>query len=866
MKKKFRPKKKISAGSRRGLWLTSGLAQAMVLLNGIILTCTAFYILHIFINGISVEEYRASADDAGHVFMDGISDQENTVRLLSSVLLLSTNMNESVLSEQIRRNIPGLSQFDQVLWIYEGSPGKWNYKTLYESSHVTNKEASYTLVPSQNLITKIVQDKFFENDSLRVMSDLPGMNFVETKSSPPTMERPFSLVKVVKKNDSSQGVIFAVSRPEKLIDESWLDKESSICDLTIKDISSSKNMYSMENDRIATQSVAYEQKYNFFVGDGEWQITIQFTKKSNMLYIEQMPFLVLFFGIALTAIGTLFVRNNHKQAQRVSLMNKALEQKNLELETEISERERLNSALMKADKENRAVIDSVSDIIFETDTDGQILFLSASWRKITGFDVERSKGNNLFSMLNPEDQTKQKKEFDMMVRGQKQAYRTFTRLRTAEGTFRSIELAISMIRQDENKNLRVVGTITDVEERRRAERALAEAEKKYRTIVENAAGGLYQLTPEGIYLSANPSMARILGYKNVEELLHEVKNANGAVYIDKDERESFINALMRAGQINGYETQVFKKGGTKIWVSENIRCVKDEADNILYFEGSMEDITKRKEAEIALKDAKVQSDMANRSKTEFIANMSHELRTPLNAIIGFSEIMKNEVMGALGADMYRDYVKDIHKSGKGLLKIINEILDISKIESGDRELNESEFPFATLVETCLELNKAKVQDKGITVANNANDLPYLIGEELAVKQIIANIYSNAVKFTPEGGRITLMSTFDHNGSLRFSISDTGVGLTKDEIQKALSPFGQIDNALDRSGSGAGLGLTLSKSMMKLHGGDLEILSEKGIGTTVSLIFPAERISHRTRKESATETTPPPETKQDSPLQ
>ncbi|MCB1839834.1 MAG: HAMP domain-containing histidine kinase, partial [Alphaproteobacteria bacterium] len=193
-------------------------------------------------------------------------------------------------------------------------------------------------------------------------------------------------------------------------------------------------------------------------------------------------------------------------------------------------------------------------------------------------------------------------------------------------------------------------------------------------------------------------------------------------------------------------------------------------------------------------------------------------------------------------------------------------LDISKIESGDRELNESEFPFATLVETCLELNKAKVQDKGITVANNANDLPYLIGEELAVKQIIANIYSNAVKFTPEGGRITLMSTFDHNGSLRFSISDTGVGLTKDEIQKALSPFGQIDNALDRSGSGAGLGLTLSKSMMKLHGGDLEILSEKGIGTTVSLIFPAERISHRTRKESATETTPPPETKQDSPLQ
>ncbi len=849
MRKKFKPKGKGSAGSRRGLWLTSGLAQAMVLLNGIILTATAFYILHIFIKGMTTEEYRAAAQDAGRVFVEGISDQENSIRLVSSVLLISTNKNESLLAEQIRRNVPGLSHFDQVIWIYEASPGKWSYKTLYESQHISNKQASYQLVPSQTLVTKIVQDKFFENDSLRVMSDLPGMNYVETKSSPPTMERPFSFVKVVKKNSSRDGVIFGISRPEKLIDQSWLDQQNAVSNLTIKDIAAERNIYNLENDRAGSQIVAYNQDYNLSVGDSEWKIVMQFSKKTNMLYIEQMPFLILFFGMALTVIGTLFVRNNHKQAQRVSLMNKALEQKNVELETEISERERLNTALIKADKENRAVIDSVSDIIFETDTDGKLLFLSATWRKITGFDIERSKGNNLFSMLNPEDQTKQKKEFDMMVRGQKQAYRTFTRLRTAEGTFRSVELAVSMIRQDENKNLRVVGTITDVEERRRAERALAEAEKKYRTIVENAAGGLYQLTPEGIYLSANPSMARILGYKGVEELLREVKNANGAVYIDKEERESFVNALMRAGQINGYETQVYKKGGTKIWVSENIRCVKDEMQNILYFEGSMEDITKRKEAELALREAKVHSDMANRSKTEFIANMSHELRTPLNAIIGFSEIMKNEVMGPLGADMYRDYVKDIHKSGRGLLKIINEILDISKIESGDRELNESEFSFVPLVETCIDLHKAKTQDKRITVANNAKDLPYLIGEELAVKQIIANIYSNAVKFTPESGRITLMSAFDHDGSLRFSISDTGVGLTKDEIQKALSPFGQIDNALDRSGSGAGLGLTLSKSMMKLHGGDLEILSEKGIGTTVSLIFPPERVSHKDRKDS-----------------
>lgn len=833
--------------SRAGLWLTSGLAQAMVLFNGCILTLTAFFILGIFVRDMSNEEFRAVAEDAGHVFVEGITQQENSMRLVSSVLYLSKGANKAELIEQIRRNVPNLSDFEQVLWIYEASPGTWQYKTIFETPRTTSKESDYRLIPNQQLVAQLVQEKYFEDDTLRVVTDLPGMNYAETGTSPATMQRPFAYVKVVRKNSSFEGIVFGIGRPQKLIDESWMDKQSPVYTLSIKESATSRNIFNMENNQNGSQSLAYEQKYNFSVGNGEWQILMQFSKKKTMEYMEKMPYAVLLFGIILTIIGTLFVRNNQKQAKRVALMNKALEQKNLELESEIGERERLNEALQRADRENRAIIDSVSDIIFETDTDGNLLFLSAAWRKITGFDPERSKGNNLFSMLNPEDQTKQKKEFDMMVRGQRQPYRTFTRVRTAEGTFRSVELAVSMIRQDENKNLRVAGTVTDVEERRRAERALAEAEKKYRTIVENAAGGLYQLTPEGIYLSANPAMSRILGYSSVEDLLHEIKNANGTVYTDREEREAFTNALMRAGQINGYETQVFKKGGARIWVSENIRCVKDESGHILYFEGSMEDITKRKQAEIALREAKVQSDMANRAKTEFIANMSHELRTPLNAIIGFSEIMKNEVMGPLGAEMYRDYVRDIFQSGKGLLKIINEILDISKIEAGDRELNESEFSFENVIKTCLDLHRAKVQDKGIVIANDATDLPYIIGEELAVKQIIMNIYSNAVKYTPDGGRITLMSTFDHDGSLRFSISDTGVGLSKDEIQKALSPFGQIDNALDRSGSGAGLGLTLSKSMMQLHGGDLEILSEKGIGTTVSLIFPPERVSWREEK-------------------
>ncbi len=336
-------------------------------------------------------------------------------------------------------------------------------------------------------------------------------------------------------------------------------------------------------------------------------------------------------------------------------------------------------------------------------------------------------------------------------------------------------------------------------------------------------------------------MGRVLGYANPEEMLRLIKNANGVVYPDMKERESFSRAIMTQDQIFGYETQVLKKDGSKIWVRENIRVVRDDQNDILYFEGSMEDITQRKEADIALMEAKVQSDMASRAKTEFIANMSHELRTPLNSIIGFSDIMKNEVMGPLGQDMYKEYVADINKSGRGLLKIINEILDISKIESGNRELNEGEFYSGPILQKCIELYAGRIKDKNITLMNDAKDMPRLLGEELSIKQVMVNIYSNAIKYTPTGGRITLFTNYDLDGTFRFSITDTGVGMSEKDVEKALSPFGQLDNALDRSGSGTGLGLPLAQAMMGVHGGRIEILSEKSIGTTVTLVFPAERV-------------------------
>ncbi|MGN7438275.1 MAG: PAS domain S-box protein [Alcanivorax sp.] len=845
-----KPKSKVGK-----VWLTSGLAQIMVLLNGFFITITAFVVFSYFINGMSLEEYRRTSNEAGRTLNESISKLESSMRLITSVIYLSDAKNKDSLVMRIRRNISDLSDFDQLIWLYEESPGNWQYKTIYQSGQSANEDEPYRLVPNARFITRLVREGLFKDEDLRIFTDLEGMEYTEERGSSKAMSRSFAFLKTIEENDSSKGMVIGVSRPGLFFNQSLISEERSVSRITIRDKKSDRRIYHMDryqDENENEKATNLRQEYGFFIGDSEWAIILDFEKKQNVLLLEKIPYIILFFGSILTLIGTLFIRNNNKQSKKLAEINYQLEQKNYELQSEISERARLNDALSVAERDNRAIIDSVSDVIFETDIEGTVLFLSAAWRNITGFETERSTGSNLFSMLYPQDQEKQRHEFELLIKGQKQSYRSFTKIRVHDGTFRAIELAISMIRQDENKNLRVVGTVTDVEERRRAERALAEAEKKYRTIVENAAGGLYQLTPEGIYLSANPAMARILGYATPEEMLRMVKNANGTVYPDINEREQLNRTLTAQGQIFGYESKILQKDGRKIWVRENIRVVRDDQQNIMYFEGSMEDITKRKEADIALMEAKIQSDMASRAKTEFIANMSHELRTPLNAIIGFSDIMRNEVMGPLGQEAYKEYVTDIHKSGTGLLKIINEILDISKIESGNRELNESEFALSEVLESCMELYSARIQEKGIMIVDQSKDVPIIVGEILSIKQVIGNIYSNAVKYTPNEGRITLFTNYDADGSFRLSVTDTGVGMSDIEVEKALSPFGQLDNALDRSSSGAGLGLPLSKAIMNVHDGRIEILSEKSIGTTVTLVFPSQRVVKRKKQQDTTD--------------
>ncbi len=236
------------------------------------------------------------------------------------------------------------------------------------------------------------------------------------------------------------------------------------------------------------------------------------------------------------------------------------------------------------------------------------------------------------------------------------------------------------------------------------------------------------------------------------------------------------------------------------------------------------------------------AEAANRGKTEFLANMSHELRTPLNAIIGFSEIIGREMFGPLDNDKYRSYAQDIGKSGAHLLSIVNDMLDLSRIEAGKTELNEEAIDLGQIARESLILVQASLDTRKITFQTEFDpELPKLRADRRAVKQILLNLLSNAVKFTDNDGAVTLRTTMDGNGSIQMAVRDTGIGMPEEEIEKVLKPFGQAESVMRYQHQGTGLGLSLSKSLVELHGGNLRIESQLGVGTTVMVHFPSERV-------------------------
>jgi len=236
-----------------------------------------------------------------------------------------------------------------------------------------------------------------------------------------------------------------------------------------------------------------------------------------------------------------------------------------------------------------------------------------------------------------------------------------------------------------------------------------------------------------------------------------------------------------------------------------------------------------------------EAEAANASKTAFLANMSHELRTPLNAILGFSEIISEECFGPVGNARYKDYAGDIHSSGAHLLSLINDLLDIAKIEAGRMEISPNPLEAQRTFEIALKLVGSKASEKRQTLAILVDsNAPPLHADERALKQILINLVSNAVKFTPEGGRIDVLAGMARDGGFQIMVRDNGPGIARDKLDNIFTPFSQVDNRYDRQAGGTGLGLALVRGLAELHGGRAWLESEQGTGTTAFVVLPGKK--------------------------
>ena len=408
----------------------------------------------------------------------------------------------------------------------------------------------------------------------------------------------------------------------------------------------------------------------------------------------------------------------------------------------------------------------------------------------------------------------------------------------------------------------LVSLAIEASDRERTQIALRQAEQKYRSIFENAVEGIFQTTPKGHFLSVNPAFARIYGYSSPEELKSHLTDIRQQVYVDPIRRDKLICAIDEFGEVSGFESQVYRADGSIIWISESARAVCDTDGVPLYYEGSIENISDRKVFESALQMALEAAEEASTAKSAFLANMSHELRTPLNAIIGYSEILQEESEDFGYAEIIPDLGR-IHNAGRHLLSLINDILDISKIEAGRMDLYSETFDIAALIEEVATTTRSLMDKNGNTIdLSQINNIGTMHSDITKVRQILLNLLSNAAKFT-HNGTITLTasrenladqsseerpencseSEVDSPSSLTskdflvFNCTDTGIGMNPDQLQRIFQPFTQADASTTRRYGGTGLGLAISQRFCHMMGGDISLESQVGVGSTFTIRLP-----------------------------
>ncbi len=482
----------------------------------------------------------------------------------------------------------------------------------------------------------------------------------------------------------------------------------------------------------------------------------------------------------------------------------------------------------KAQQRYEDLFENASDIIQSIDKEGNFIYVNNAWKEKLGYTDEEIKQLNFMDIIDPSQQLHCMELFNEVVQCERKLL-VNTIFVAKDGTKIFVEGNISCKISDDEIYTR--GIFRDVTEQVKARQKLKESEQQYRNLIETANDVIYQADYKGRFTYLNPRTTQLTGY-TPEELIGKPFTFLVANEYQKQIKAFYYDQFKYRIPSTYCEFPIKTKTGQIKWVGQNVQIILTDDKKIKKFTAVTRDITKTKQIEKELIEARNKAEESARAKEMFLANMSHEIRTPMNAIVGMANLLKKTPLN----DTQNEYLNAIITSADNLLVIINDILDITKIESGKLELEKIDFDIRQLVKNIYKSVYYKADEKGLLFEYRIDEqIPrFLVGDPVRLNQILFNLIGNAIKFTLKGKvslTVSVKKKTNRQVTLVFDITDTGIGIDEDKIDTIFETFKQEDNSTTRKFGGTGLGLSISKSLVELYGGKLQLKSKKNVGTT-----------------------------------